>query len=577
MASSYSTPIGPTQVGSYFVQQYYQVLQQQPDYVHQFYTDASSIVRVDGDSTEHASALVQIHTLIMSMSFSGIKIKTINSLKSWNGAVLVVASGSVKLKDINRWRNFVQTFLLAPQEKGYFVLNDVFHFVNEERSELVQAPVGSQNNLDAQPTSSNLLAEPPGIVTSGVYRMLNMQDFSVTLVSYVLLFLSLSCTKGVVGENCLSSTVHDYALEVEATEYVNSVNIQGNDAVEEYSYPEHDHENLYEAEAEVEYEYEYESEYEHDEADPEETHLGEETAQVRSFEEETSFPSNVVEVVPEPEPAAEEPVGEPSKLSYASILRAPKGPAPSVRIQPSYTKSAPPVSEWQPPVEQSISMPPAAPEAGLDLADEGFSQEGESKSVYVRNLPSTVSSLDILQEFKNYGKIKQDGVFLRNRKDVGICYAFVEFEEVQGVQNAIKASPIQLAGRQVYIEERRPTSSSVSRGGRSGRGRGRGGRPAGRPFGRGSNPDDRYSAFTSFWPAILEAVLVTLESDAKGENIVMFCTHLLKIFLICLTSMQCDQPQQPQGLGALSYQMPFVLVKRLDNYRAYRLREIRED
>lgn len=453
MASSYSTPIGATQVGSYFVQQYYQVLQQQPDYVHQFYTDASSIVRVDGDSNESASALVQIHTLIMSMSFSGIKIKTINSLESWNGGVLVVASGSVKLKDINGWRNFVQTFLLAPQEKGYFVLNDVFHFVNEERSELVQAPVGSQNNLDAQPTSSNLLAEPP---------------------------------------------VHDYALEVEATEYVNSVNIQGNDAVEEYSYPEHDHENLYEAEAEAEYEYEYEyeSEYEHDEADPEadvpeETHLGEETAQVRSFEEETSFPSNVVEVVPEPEPAAEEPVGEPSKLSYASILRAPKGPAPSVRIQPSYTKSAPPVSEWQPPVEQSISMPPAAPEASLDLADEGFSQEGESKSVYVRNLPSTVSSLDILQEFKNYGKIKQDGVFLRNRKDVGICYAFVEFEEVQGVQNAIKASPIQLAGRQVYIEERRPTSSSVSRGGRSGRGRGRGGRPAGRTFGRGSNPDDR--------------------------------------------------------------------------------------
>lgn len=446
MASSYSTPIGATQVGSYFVQQYYQVLQQQPDYVHQFYTDASSIVRVDGDSNESASALVQIHTLIMSMSFSGIKIKTINSLESWNGGVLVVASGSVKLRDINGWRDFVQTFLLAPQEKGYFVLNDVFHFVNEEQSEVIQAPVGSQNNLDAQPTSSNPLAEPPA---------------------------------------------HDYALEVEATEYVNSVNIQGSDAVEEYSYPEHDQENLYEAEAE------YESdEYEHDEAEleadvPEETHLGEETTQVRSFEEETSFPSNVVEVVPEPEPAAEEPVGEPSKLSYASILRAPKGPAPSVRIQPSYTKSAPPVSEWQAPVEQPISMPPAAPEASLDLADEGFSQEGESKSVYVRNLPSTVSSLDILQEFKNFGKIKQDGVFLRNRKDVGICYAFVEFEEVQGVQNAIKASPIHLAGRQVYIEERRPTSSSISRGGRSGRGRGRGGRSAGRTFGRGSTPDDR--------------------------------------------------------------------------------------
>lgn len=119
----------------------------------------------------------QIHTLIMSLSFSGIKIKTINSLESWNGGVLVVVSGSVKMKDLSGWRNFVQTFLLAPQEKGYFVLNDVFHFVNEEGSELPQAPVGLQNNLDAQPTASYPLAEPPGIVTSGLYKMLNMPRF----------------------------------------------------------------------------------------------------------------------------------------------------------------------------------------------------------------------------------------------------------------------------------------------------------------------------------------------------------------------------------------------------------------
>lgn len=43
---------------------------------------------------------------------------------------------------------------------------------------------------------------------------------------------------------------------------------------------------------------------------------------------------------------------------------------------------------------------------------------GDSKSVYVRNLPTTVTSLEIFQEFKNFGKIKQDGVFLKNRKVV---------------------------------------------------------------------------------------------------------------------------------------------------------------
>lgn len=48
------------QVGSYFVGQYYQVLQQQPDLVHQFYSEASSMTRVDGDSTETASTMLVI-------------------------------------------------------------------------------------------------------------------------------------------------------------------------------------------------------------------------------------------------------------------------------------------------------------------------------------------------------------------------------------------------------------------------------------------------------------------------------------------------------------------------------------
>jgi RNA recognition motif-containing protein len=86
----------------------------------------------------------------------------------------------------------------------------------------------------------------------------------------------------------------------------------------------------------------------------------------------------------------------------------------------------------------------------------------EFKSVYVRNLPSDISASEIEEEFKNFGTIKPDGVFLRTRKDVmGVCYAFVEFEDMTSVENAIKASPIYLGGRQVYIEERRPNPAGV--------------------------------------------------------------------------------------------------------------------
>lgn len=46
------------QVGSYFVGQYYQVLKQQPNLVHQFYSEASSMIRVDGDSSETAADML---------------------------------------------------------------------------------------------------------------------------------------------------------------------------------------------------------------------------------------------------------------------------------------------------------------------------------------------------------------------------------------------------------------------------------------------------------------------------------------------------------------------------------------
>lgn len=36
--------------------------------------------------------------------------------------------------------------------------------------------------------------------------------------------------------------------------------------------------------------------------------------------------------------------------------------------------------------------------------------------MYVRNLPSDISASEIEEEFKNFGTIKPDGVFLRTRK-----------------------------------------------------------------------------------------------------------------------------------------------------------------
>ncbi|KAK9666070.1 hypothetical protein RND81_14G158100 [Saponaria officinalis] len=62
----------------------------------------------------------------------------------------------------------------------------------------------------------------------------------------------------------------------------------------------------------------------------------------------------------------------------------------------------------------------------------------ELTSVYVRSLPLNVTNADLEKEFKNFGKIKPNGVFIRNKKEIGVCFAFVEFENMSGVHNAIK-------------------------------------------------------------------------------------------------------------------------------------------
>ncbi|XP_076929823.1 uncharacterized protein LOC143594382 [Bidens hawaiensis] len=130
MPHSYSS--FASQVGSRFVQQYYDVLRHQPEFVKHYYSGCSTMIRVDGESTVTASAMSQIHELVEKLNFSEIKIKTINSVGPWNEGINVVVSGSVKSDNFSGWRNFIEMFSLAQQDKDCTVINNIFHFVGKE-------------------------------------------------------------------------------------------------------------------------------------------------------------------------------------------------------------------------------------------------------------------------------------------------------------------------------------------------------------------------------------------------------------------------------------------------------------
>ena len=121
--------------------------------------------------------LQQIHTLILSQYFTSIEIKTINSINSLGGGVLVMVTGSVKSKEFNGRRKFAQTFFLAPQNKGYYVLNDIFQFVDD--GVVLQHPSSliSEGQFDIQPNASSPHREPPGILILNCLHILPLTSF----------------------------------------------------------------------------------------------------------------------------------------------------------------------------------------------------------------------------------------------------------------------------------------------------------------------------------------------------------------------------------------------------------------
>lgn len=436
MASALSNPITAVQVGTCFVGQYYHVLQQQPEFVHQFYTDRSMMHRLDRDKQEIATGMVEIHNCVMSLNYTGcvIEIKSADAQNSLNGGVLVMVTGSIQRKDGDIKNNFVQTFFLAPQEKGYYVLNDIFRFSEDDSYVEKQADLGiNGGNHESHLNSASPLPEPALEPSSPVAAEMK-REFTAASPDEI----------EAIADYEVSEPHEIPIIEDKLVENPIEVSVV--------------------------------------------------TSSVVTASEAASSPAPV-----------EEPLGEAPKHTYASILRVAKGA--STTTQPYQTptnKVVAVVSEWQPAPQATQQQLPQLP-LGSTVVDEvhpngsddivGSENEGDGRSIYVRNLSATVTSSELEMEFRKFGKIRPGGVSVVNRKDTGVCYAFIDFEDSSSVQNATAASPMPFGNKQIYIEEKRSSSSS-SRGRRGGRGRGfqnEGGRVRGgygtRGYGRGSGQE----------------------------------------------------------------------------------------
>lgn len=130
-----SVVVHPAQVvGNAFVTQYYNVLLQSPQMAYRFYQDCSKLGRPSPNGELLTVTTMEgINQMIMSLDYSDFKpvIKTIDSQESYNNGVLVLVTGSLSFQ-ASGTRMFTQSFFLAPQDKGFYVLNDVLRYMDEE-------------------------------------------------------------------------------------------------------------------------------------------------------------------------------------------------------------------------------------------------------------------------------------------------------------------------------------------------------------------------------------------------------------------------------------------------------------
>ncbi|KIM70623.1 hypothetical protein SCLCIDRAFT_100715 [Scleroderma citrinum Foug A] len=158
MSTSPSTTIHqnvvPSEVGWQFVPQYYTFVNKQPNRLHCFYTKTSTFSHgMEGEDIKPCFGQQEIHSKITSIGFQDCKvfIHSVDAQSSANGGIIIQVIGEMS-NHSDPWKKFVQTFFLAEQPNGYFVLNDIFRFLKEESTE--------DDLSEEQPTSEQPVAEP---------------------------------------------------------------------------------------------------------------------------------------------------------------------------------------------------------------------------------------------------------------------------------------------------------------------------------------------------------------------------------------------------------------------------------
>ncbi|OSS46255.1 hypothetical protein B5807_07982 [Epicoccum nigrum] len=464
-----ASEIPKDEVGWYFVEQYYTTLSKSPERLHLFYNKRSQYVSgVEEEKVNVCVGQKPINERIKELEFKDTKVRVTNVDSQGSDANIVIqVIGEISNKG-QPHKRFVQTFVLAEQTNGYFVLNDIFRYLAEEPEEEEEAHEPAANGIEEPaPTAAPVEQEAPQGEVASSEEDLTKVDQKLEEVAQ----------EEPAAEETPAAAPAEEAAEAEKAPEVEEVAA----------------------------------------AAPEEAPKDTKAAAEPVVEEEKPKDPS-----PTPAPAAKAaapvamPAGPPKPAAprtWASLaasahkVATPVVAAPAAQQIPKENKAttpAQPTAAAQAPAAAREQSPSASQgeTAGWQSVtghkkeqsraqNQAPAAEADQKRAYIKNVYSQVQEGSLRAALSKFGEIEY--LDLSRGKNA----AFVDFKTPAGYQAAVAANPHTVDGVELKVEERRTRpqqfAGSFPRGGGSQRGRGGPGGPRGGfvPRGRGGAPRGR--------------------------------------------------------------------------------------
>ncbi|KAG6426201.1 hypothetical protein SASPL_110421 [Salvia splendens] len=401
----------PADVADAFVKQFYVILNQCPENLHKFYQESSLQGWAEADgSLRPVTTLSGISERVMSSDYKycSVEAKTTDAQESMQGGIIVAVTGCLTRKDNNVKCNFSQTFFLAKQEKGFFVLNDILRLSDVSES-ATKAAVTTDSAL------CNVYDGNTALNFKAAIQNRKVEEASVLPVSPKKLANGTAVAPSTpsiipsVEKKAASLPKGATPLTVDAPTTNEKVNSAVKPATTEK--------------------------------------IPSDVTRALNVAPKITYASVLAKEIPAISPRVAAAIPNVSKHAVASPTARPSSPRDGI----SPKASAPPSGG----VSSSSNVAPKSPRGGQRVPS--TSAYPEAKGIYIGGLPYDITKEGIVDVVKQFGQVNtsSDTVQIRRHED-GFCCGFVEFESADSARRAVEAHHVMFGLKEAYIMYKKP-------------------------------------------------------------------------------------------------------------------------